>query len=136
VGSLLLLGAMQQWKALHTCCSTFAITTKWCFYHDVKVVPAATFTKRTCNRWGSLQKRGDVVGTFQLALRWKCGFHMLNAWKWPDMKMYMDLNLATFQYIDGFGCYHFCLNRFALELIIFFWNSSQYSVEFCDCRLL
>jgi len=32
----------------------------------------------------------------------------------------LDLILAKFQYIDGFGCYHFCLNRFALELIIFF----------------
>ena len=33
---------------------------------------------------------------------------------------YLDLNLATFQHIDGFGCYHFCLNTFGLELIIFF----------------
>jgi len=33
---------------------------------------------------------------------------------------YLDLNLATFQHIDGFGCYHFCLSTFGLELIIFF----------------
>ena len=51
---------------------------------------------------------------------------------------YLDLawNLATFQYIDGFGCYHFCLTRFGLELMIFFWNSLQLSVQFWDCRLL
>jgi len=42
----------------------------------------------------------------------------------------LDLNLATFQYIDGFGCYYFCLNRFGLELIISFWTSSQLSVQF------
>jgi len=37
------------------------------------------------------------------------------------MNMYLDLelNLVTFQYSDAFGCYHFCLNRFGLELIIF-----------------
>jgi len=35
-------------------------------------------------------------------------------------ELYLDLNLATFQYIDGFGCDHFCLNRFGLELMIFF----------------
>jgi len=52
------------------------------------------------------------------------------------MNVYLDLNLATFQYIDGFGCYHFCLNRLGLEFISFFWNSLQLSVQFCDCRLL
>jgi len=31
--------------------------------------------------------------------------------------MDLYLNLATFQYIDGFGCYHFCLNRIGLQLI-------------------
>jgi len=36
------------------------------------------------------------------------------------MNMYLYLNLATFQYIDGFGCYHFCLNRIGLEFIISF----------------
>jgi len=25
------------------------------------------------------------------------------------MNMYLDLNLATFKYFDGFRCYHFCL---------------------------
>ena len=86
---------VQQWEALRTCCSAFPITTKWCFDQNVKVVPGATFTKRTCNRCGSLQKRGDVVGTFQLELHWKCGFHMLNTWQWQDMNMYLYLNLAT-----------------------------------------
>jgi len=35
-------------------------------------------------------------------------------------ELHLDLNLATFQCIDGFRCYHFCLNRFVLESIIFF----------------
>ena len=54
----------------------------------------------------------------------------------PEMNMYLDLHLATFQSIDGFGCYHFCLNRFGLELIIFFWTSSQLLVQFWYYRLL
>ena len=49
---------------------------------------------------------------------------------------YLDLNLATFQHIDGFWCYHFCLSTFGLELVIFFWTSSHLSVQFWDCRLL
>jgi len=36
------------------------------------------------------------------------------------MKMYLDLNLATFQYTDGFGFYRFCLNRIGLEMTISF----------------
>jgi len=63
-------------------------------------------------------------------------FRMPITWKWPEMNMYLDLNLATFQYIDGFGCYHFCLNRFGSELIIFFWTLSQLLVQFWDYRLL
>ena len=90
--------------------------------------------KKMCNRCGSLQKQGHVFGTFQLALHWKCGFHMLNTLKLPDMNMYLYLNLATFQYFDGFGCYHFCLNRIGLELISFFWTPSQLSLQYCDCR--
>jgi len=50
--------------------------------------------------------------------------------------MYLDLYLAAFQYIDGLGYYHFYLNRFGLELIIFFWTLSQLSVQFWDYRLL
>ena len=46
------------------------------------------------------------------------------------------LNLAASYYFDGFGCYHFCLTRFRLELMIFFWTSSQHSVQFWECRLL
>jgi len=57
---------VQQWEALRTCCSAFPITTKWCFDQALKVVPGAT--KRTCNTCVSFQKRGGVVGTFQLAL--------------------------------------------------------------------
>jgi len=81
-------------------------------------------------------KRRDVVATSLLALHWKSGFRMPNTWKWPEMNMYLDLNLATFQYIDGFGCCHFCLSRFGLELIIFFRNYSKLLVQFWDCRLL
>jgi len=38
------------------------------------------------------------------------------------MNMYLDLDLnpATFQYIDGFGYYHFYLTRFGLEFMTFF----------------
>jgi len=32
--------------------------------------------------------------------------------------MCLDLNLATFQYIDGFRCYHFSLNRFGLQITV------------------
>ena len=63
-------------------------------------------------------------------------FRMPNAWNWPEMNMFVDLNLETFHNIDGFGCYHFCLNRFGLELIIVFWTLSQLSVQFWDYRLL
>ena len=35
------------------------------------------------------------------------------------MHLDLDLNLATFQNIDGFGCYHICINRFGLKLMIF-----------------
>jgi len=53
-----------------------------------------------------------------------------------ENELYLDLNLVTFQYIDGFGCYNFCLNRFELELIIFFKTLSQLSVQFWEYRLL
>ena len=48
--------------------------------------------------------RGDVVATPRLAVHWKCGFRMPNTWKWPEMNIYLDLNLAAFQCIDGYGC--------------------------------
>jgi len=47
----------------------------------------------------------------------------------------VDLNLAEFWRTGGFGCYHFCLTRFVLELMIFFWTS-QLLVQFWDYRLL
>ena len=59
---------VPQWEALRICCSAFPITTNWCFDQNMKVVPGTTFTKRTCNRCGSLQKREDVVATYRLAL--------------------------------------------------------------------
>ena len=120
---------VPQCEALRTCCSAFLITTKWWFDKAAKVVPGTTFTKRTCNGCGSLQKRGYAVATSGIALYWECGFRMANAWKWVEkMNMYLDLNLAAFWYIDGFGCYHFCLNIFGLELMIFFWTSLQLSI--------
>jgi len=63
-------------------------------------------------------------------------FLMPDTWIWPEMNMYLDLNLnlAAFQYIDGFRCYHFCLTIFGLELMIFFWTSSQLLVQFSVCR--
>ena len=62
---------LPQCEALHPCHLGFPITTKWCFDHDVKVVPGATFTKRMCDRCSSQQKGEDVVATSQLMLRWK-----------------------------------------------------------------
>jgi len=45
-------------------------------------------------------------------------FRIPNKWKWPEMKMFLelDLHLATFQYIDGFGCYHFCLKQIRIGI--------------------
>jgi len=65
-------------------------------------------------------------------------FRMTNTWKSPEMNIYLDfdLKLAAFQYIDGFVYCHFCLNRFRLELMIFFWTSSQLLVQCWYCRLL
>ena len=63
---------LPQCKALRTCCSDFLITTKWCCDQDVKVVPGAVFTKKSCNRCGLLLKGGGVVATSPLALRWMC----------------------------------------------------------------
>ena len=34
------------------------------------------------------------------------------------MNMSLYLKLATFQYIDGFGCYHFCLNRIGFDYFL------------------
>jgi len=36
------------------------------------------------------------------------------------MNMYLDLNHALFQYFNRFGCNHFFLNGFGLELMKFF----------------
>ena len=84
-------------------------------------------TLRTCNSSFPITTR-DIPPCF-------C---MPNAWIWPEMNMYLDLdfNLATLQYINGIRCYHFCLTRFGLELMIFFCTASQLSVHFWVCRLL
>ena len=52
--SLLLLAA-TVWSFAHLPLG-FPIATKWCCDQDLKVVPGATFTKRTCDRCGSLEK--------------------------------------------------------------------------------
>jgi len=46
--------------------------------------------------------------------------------------MYLDLklNLATFQYIDGIGCYHFCLNRFGLKSMNLFERLRNFRFSF------
>jgi len=67
---------LPQCEALRTCCSAFPITAKWCCDQDVKVVPGATFTKRTCNGCN-----------FLVALHWQCGFRMANTLKWLEMNM-------------------------------------------------
>jgi len=63
---------LAQCEVLHICRSGFPIATKWCCDQDVKIVPSTTFAKRTCDRCSSLWKRGDVVATSPLALRWMC----------------------------------------------------------------
>jgi len=35
-----------QCEALHTCCSGFWITTKWCCDQDLEVMPGAAFTQK------------------------------------------------------------------------------------------
>jgi len=59
------------------------------------------------------------------------------------MEMTRDENVLRvgFQSCDiptywRFGMWAFCLTRFGLELIIFFWTSSQLSAQFWDCKLL
>ena len=46
---------LPQCEALRTCCSGFPMATKWCCDQDVKVVPGANFTKRTCD-WCSVMQ--------------------------------------------------------------------------------
>jgi len=65
--SLLLLAA-TVWRFAHMPLGVL-ITTKWFCDQDVKVVRCEAFTKKMCDRCGSLQKGGDVVATFPVALR-------------------------------------------------------------------
>ena len=60
--------AWCQCEGVRTCCSAFPITTKWCFDQHVKLVPGATFTKRSCNMCGLLKKRGMLLQP----LGWRC----------------------------------------------------------------
>ena len=65
--------SLPQCEALCTCRFGFPSATKWCCDHDdVKVMPDAPFTKRMCDRCGSLLKGKDVVATSLLTLRWMC----------------------------------------------------------------
>jgi len=77
---------LPQCEALRTCCSAYPITTKWCFDQDVKVVPGATFTKRTCNGCGSLQKRGMLLPL----LGWRCIDSVVFVWPIAYMKRTRD----------------------------------------------
>ena len=53
--------ACCHYEALCTCRSSFSIAKKWCCDQDVKVVPSATLTKRTCDRCSSLGKGGLLL---------------------------------------------------------------------------
>jgi len=81
--------------------------------HSVKLCPLAVWAF-----WSQHKK--------YTSLSFACLIHA-NGQRWTCTWV---LNLAAIQYIDGFECYHFCLNRFGLELIIFFWTLSQLLVQF------
>ena len=124
-------------KVLRTCCSAFPITIKWCFDQDVKVVPCATFTKRTCNRCGSLQNREDVAAISRLELNGNCGFRMTIA---QHLKTTRDEHVLGFKSCD-ISIYwlirmlSFLPKHIWIGIIIFFWTSLQLLVQFWDCRL-
>ena len=50
--------------------------------------------------------------------------------------MHLDLNLATFQYIGEFGCYHFCFKQTWMGIYDYLLTFLQLSVKFWDCWLL
>jgi len=54
------------------------------------------------------------------------------------MNMYLDLdlNLVTFQYADGFRCYHICFNQIWIGIDYFLLNFSATFGQFWDCMLL
>jgi len=111
---------VRQWKALRTCCSAFPITTKWCFDQDVKVVPGTTFTKK--HAIGAVRCKNE--GMLLQLLGWHCIESVVFACPVHEHDQRWTCRLFGFKscdisYIDGFGCYHFCLIRFGLELIIF-----------------
>jgi len=45
-----------------------------------------TFTKTTCDRCSSLQKEGDIIATFQLALRLKCDSPRTGCARWATYR--------------------------------------------------
>ena len=100
---------LPQCEALHTCPLAFAITTKWCFDQDVKVVPGKNFSKRMCDRCSSLQKQGDVVATSQLMLRWKCDLPQMGcAQRATHKHMWSEQAKIEWscQVISIIACYH------------------------------
>ena len=63
---------LPQGEALRTSRSAFPIAKKWFYDQDVKVVPCAAFTQKTCVRCVSLKKGGDVDAASPLPMRWMC----------------------------------------------------------------
>jgi len=68
-------------------------------------------------------------------------FRMPNKWKQPETNMQHVL-AYTFGYKSCsimhfciFECHHFCLTRFGLVFMIFFWTSSQFLIHIGECRL-
>jgi len=130
----------------------------WCNSGKLSALAAQPFQSRRSGaltrmwRWRQVQPSQKELaigavhskneGMLLQLLSWRCiesvvfACPLPSTWRWPEVNMCMEINLVTFQYIDGFGCYHFCLNRNGLELIIFFCTSGPLSVQFWDCRLL
>jgi len=60
---------VQQWEALRTCCSSFPITTKWCFDQDVKVVPGTVQPSQNERAIGAVHcKNEGMLEPFS----WRC----------------------------------------------------------------
>ena len=127
---------VPQCEGLHTFCSAFLITTKCCVDQDVKVVPGTTFTKRTCNSCGSLQKREDVVATPRLGVA-------LNVWfsHGQYMKMTRDEHVLGYKSCDisiywWIWMLSFLLKQIWIGIDYFLLNFFATFVQSWDCRLL
>jgi len=66
---------LPQREALCTCRSGFPIATKRCCDQDVKVVLCEAFTKRMCDRCGSLEKRRGCCYNHSAGVVLKCAVH-------------------------------------------------------------